>query len=273
MQPIHFAGSQLFGPLGVGDLAFTMGEPAAGFAATIAEFGYGEGWRNAYVLFDDTIQFTAEECAGFKASWENLGGEILAEDTFQQGDASVAGQITRYQALDPQPDVIFTCSYSPGVWSAVKQYRAAGIDTPVMHDGSWDGTFWQEALPDVSDIYLSTYASIFGDDPDPDVNEFFENFTELSGEAPLTSYPLTGYAIMQSIEKAILETGGTDGAALAEVIENFTDEPTALGPTNFTPEVHMDTYRTMAILEIQNGQTSFVTTIKPEFVLDTTDLS
>ena len=47
--------------------------------------------------------------------------------------------------------------------------------------------------------------------------------------------------------------------AMTEVMEQFTDEPFVL-ETTFTPEFHISLNRTVRIMEIQNGKTSFVTT-------------
>ena len=60
----------------------------------------------------------------------------------------------------------------PGEASAVKQIRAAGLDMPLLGDEDLDGDYWKEAVPGLSDVYYSTYASIYGDDPDDQVNEW-----------------------------------------------------------------------------------------------------
>ena len=69
-----------------------------------------------------------------------------------------------------------------------------------------------------------------------------EKFEEVTGDPPPTSTALTGYSVIQAVQKGIEENGGsTDGAALAKTIEGFKDEPLLVGPTTFTPQLaHRD---------------------------------
>ena len=67
-------------------------------------------------------------------------------------------------------------SFPPGGVSATRQLRAAGINQPLLGSESWDGDFWLEGVPNLSDFYLVTYGSVFGNDPRPDVAEFMKKF-------------------------------------------------------------------------------------------------
>jgi branched-chain amino acid transport system substrate-binding protein len=266
------AGSAKFGPVGIGPLAFTMGETAGGHAATWAEWAYQKkGWKNAYVLVDPSLAFEKEAAAGFQDRFKQLGGTIVGADQFQQKDTSIATQISRIKSLSTKPDFIVINSYPPGLQSAVKQIRAAGIDTPIVGDVSWDGEFWKKGLPKASNIYFNAYGSIYGDDPNPEVNKFFADFKKETGQAPPSSFVMTGYAIMQAIDAAVKKAGGsTDGAKLAGALETFKDQPLILGPTTFTKDQHADLHRELSIMQVQDGKTSFVTRWRPKVIPNTT---
>ena len=62
------------------------------------------------------------------------GAGIVGSDTFKNDDASIASQITRIKALPKEPDAIMLCSYAPGGASAVRQIRAAGIQSLTGED-------------------------------------------------------------------------------------------------------------------------------------------
>ena len=49
---------------------------------------------------------------------------------------------------------------SPGI-------RTLGNDTPILNSWAGDGTYWCPKSPKVSNYYSVTYASVFGDDPNP----------------------------------------------------------------------------------------------------------
>lgn len=253
------AASTAFGPKGIGPLAFTMATASAAEGATMAEWAHDEkGMKTAYVLLDDTLEFTKQSAYGFATRWEEIGGELLGEDTFKQEDQSIASQINKIKALPELPEAIYLTSYMPGQASAMKQIRSAGLEMPILAEEDVDGDYWKEAVPGISDVYYATYASIYGDDPDPAVNELVERYTKKAGKEPETATFMTGYAMVQAIAKAVEGTGGsTDGVELGKQLETFDDEPLLL-PTTFDAEYHIALSRTLRILQIQDGKTSFI---------------
>ena len=102
-------------------------------------------------------------------------------------------------------------------------------------------------------------ASIYGDDPEQSVNDLIDRFTKEAGKPPDMSAFLGGYAAVQAIEEGIKQAGSTDGEAMTRGDGAVHDEPFVL-ETTFTPEFHISLNRTVRIMEIQNGKTSFVTT-------------
>jgi branched-chain amino acid transport system substrate-binding protein len=79
-----------------------------------------------------------------------------------------------------------------------------------------------------------------------------------SGQRADTSYPLRGYTAVQAWARAAEKAGSVEGADVAAALDTFVDEPLAIGPTTFTPELHIATTRPMAIIQSQEGQFSFV---------------
>jgi branched-chain amino acid transport system substrate-binding protein len=146
----------------------------------------------------------------------------------------------------------------PGQAAAIKQMRAAGLEMPILAEEDVDGDFWKAAVPDVSEVYYTALGSIYGDDPDPKVNELVKRYQEAKGKKPESGTFLTGYAMIEAIAKAVEGTGGsTDGTQLQEQLETFNKEPLILS-TTFGDKYHITLNRTLRIMEIQNGETSFV---------------
>src|SRR5207244_2938958 len=128
----------------------------------LAEWAYKvKHWRNAYTITDTTIDTEKQTCTAFRQRWQGLGGKGLGQDTFQQNDPSVAAQITRMKSVRKKLDVFALCSYQPGAAKALRQIRAAGINTPMVGGEDWDGTYWQKAVPNLSNVNFVTYGSIF----------------------------------------------------------------------------------------------------------------
>lgn len=261
------AASTEFGPSGIGPLAFTMATAAPAEGATMAEWAFEEqGWDSAYVLVDDTINFTVQTTFGFENRFEELGGDVVGRSVFKQEDQSIATQINQIRALDAEPDVLWISSYNPGLASALLQLRSAGLDMPIVSDEDMDGDYWKEAVPDISNVYYATYGSIYADDPDEVVNTTVERYSEQEGQLPDTSLFLTGYALVEAVAAAVANAdGSTVGADLQEAMEEFSQEDFLL-PTSFSPKDHITYDRTLRIIRIENGESSFHTLWTPDSV-------
>jgi branched-chain amino acid transport system substrate-binding protein len=227
----------------------------------MAEWAFNEkGWKTAYILQDTTIAFDASWADTFTKRWAELAGAdaMLGTDTFGGEDPQIASQITRINALAAQPDLIVLASFPPGGSSALRQLRAAGVNQPVLGSESWDGDFWLEAVPNLSDFYFVTYGSIFGNDPRPEVAEFMTKYKDKFGAVPPTSHAVTGYSVMQGWAMAVEQAGTIDAAAVRPALEGFVDVPLLAGPTSFTADAHINMKRDLLLLQVTDGKTGNV---------------
>jgi branched-chain amino acid transport system substrate-binding protein len=252
------------GPGGGGPLTFDMGDETNGVGASMAQAGYKRGFRRAWLLVDDSLNYPQEESRFFTARWDTLPGTSIAgTQFFKNSDPSIASQITAFKALSPKPDVIVLSTYLPGGATAVRQIRAAGINTPILTGDGMDGPSWLKAVPHLSNFYQTVLASIYGDDPRPQINAFFKRLRTATGQAPQGSYAVFGYSIIQALAKAIRETGTTNGPALAAALEKFRSVPLLDGPLSLTKSLHFDAFRPEVVVQIQNGKPSYLMTIHP----------
>ena len=76
--------------------------------------------------------------------------------------------------------------------------RAAGIDAAIVTGESLDGDYWIGSVPDLSNFYVISYGSKYGDDPDAEVNGFFKRFEAKYDKKADVSYGLRGYAAVQA---------------------------------------------------------------------------
>lgn len=285
MVAISFCASDAkMGVQGIGPYAFTMNTPGQVEGAIAAAYGWQRGWRKAYALLDASIEYNKSVCHGFLEYWKKLGGEVVGVDTFMQEDPSIASQITRYKqaaAAKGEPEIMALCSYVPGAVSAIRQVRGAGINAAIVSGDAMDGHYWAEGVPGLSDHYAVTFGSIYGDDPRAEVNEFFTRYRQAHGE-PDTSFPLNGYSVVQALKIAAERAGSLDNDAVLAELNKFKKEPLLWGATTFEPEMHIDQFHPMTVIQIQNGKGSFAASmglddppklqlIFPEFTADLYD--
>lgn len=245
---------------GVGPHSFSGSVLAAVQGATMAEWSHAKREaRTGYVLLDTTIEYNKGICTGFDWMFPQLDGtEIVGRDTFKNDDASIASQITRIKALPEEPDVIMLCSYIPGAASAVRQIRAAGINSLILNGSAVDGSYWLDATPDLSGFVVPVQGSIYGDDPRPEVEAFNVAYEKATGARPASSYAYPGYVLMDLWAKAVERAGTLDGAAVTAELEKMKGENTAFGPRSFSEELHHQNSAEMQIIEITDGKPAVV---------------
>jgi branched-chain amino acid transport system substrate-binding protein len=258
------AGEPRFGPEGIGELAFSAGVATNGEGAAGAQYAIDDlGAKTAYLLEDPTLVYDQYWVAAFEDAFTELGGEVLGKDTFENADPSIATQITRIRGLDEEPDVIGMCSYPPGGASAVKQIRAAGIDAPIVGCVAMDGDYWVNAVPNLSDFYTTAYGSVNGDDENERANEILAD-VKAAGDAPATSHYLEGYTSVEILAEGITEAGTTNADELAATLESFDGVGVTLGEITFNETYHVPLDREVAINEIVDGKSAYVTRLRPE---------
>ena len=129
-----------------------------------------------------------------------------------------------------------------------------------------DGDYWAGTVPELSNFYAVNFGSVYGDDPDASVKDFFDRYQKEYGQRSDVSYSLRGYSAVQAFAKAAEKAGSFDADKVAAVLDTFKDEPLVIGPTTYTSDLHIQTTRPMTIVESQNGKFNFVTKISPKAV-------
>jgi branched-chain amino acid transport system substrate-binding protein len=253
-------GPKRFGPKG--KLAFSFGNVAQDEGSAMAQYAWGRGWRTATLATDGVIVYFKNVVQAFKARWTQLGGKVVDQETYHSlGGNDVQNAISRINAK--KSDVIVTAT--AGAFGALSTFisglRSLGNDTPILNSWAGDGTYWLPKSPPVTNYYFVTYASIFGDDPNPAVNKLAKQVHAGTGGF------LGGSAAIDGLVTAIKRAGGsTNGAALAAKMEKFKKVPTLSGLVSFSPKLHTVFGRQYRVIKIQNNKAHLVGTVVAKVV-------
>jgi len=215
------ASDPLYSSWSLGDKQFTLSMWNTTMGATGAEYAFNErGWKTAYVVTDQFIAYTKSLSKYFVAHFKAIGGTILAEDTYTQGDQDFSAQLARLKALKTKPDVIFISSYMPDLGTIIRSIREVGIDSPVMGGDSYDDPGLWAALGEKfgSDVYFVTHTWM-GPEAQPEMKSFLEKYKAMYGSAPDTAFVATGWDTIMLMAQAVKIAGTTDGAAVAKALE------------------------------------------------------
>jgi branched-chain amino acid transport system substrate-binding protein len=258
-------GDPIYGPAGGLKLGFSMGDGVPGEASVMAEFANKQGWKTAVLMKDTSIKYTQNQCTVFDKRFTELGGKVLNTYEYVQGD-SVKETVSKI-ASGTKPDLIVNCGYNPGGGQVAKEIRDGGLATPIISGFGMDGDFWVGGIPNLSDYYVVTYNSKNGDDANADVNAAAKEYEAKYGQLPDVGGFVTGPTTLQVILEAYKQSGSWDGDKMTAVMETFKDVPTLAGPTSFSPDLHINVTRPMAILEVVDGKLKFIESIAPEKVV------
>ncbi len=249
-------GTDQMGPSRFGDagrLAFSLGNVAQDEGAALAEYAIDQGWTTAIVVPDNLLVYFQDVCAAFTSRFEEKGGTVVATEGFASFDGSVNNLPTAVDSAG-EADVIALCTFPPDIATAVGGIRGLGIDTPMLSPWSGDGTFWSPE--DLTDFTFSTFASVFGDDPNAEVAALVAEM-EARGNPAGTGGFIVGAAAIETIAAAIETVGSTDGAALADYLEALSGLETTSGQISFSPELHTVFGREYRMMKFENGTPVF----------------
>jgi branched-chain amino acid transport system substrate-binding protein len=251
--------------------AFSMGIATNVEAAAIAEYAYNTlGYRNVYQLRDNSIEYSKSVCSYFADSFKQLGGKIVGEDGFNNSDTSLQSQVSKLRKAADSFDAINLCTYNPGLTTAVRQIRAAGVDKPLLGSFTWDGDSWlgSKGVGAVSNVYFPAYASLYGDDPRPEVNKLIATVKANLGSVPFTSFTTPGYSAVEALMKGIEMAGTTNAAKVVDAMESFKNQKFLVGPVTYDKSTHirMQGKNDVAIMKVEAGKPSFVDFVSPQAV-------
>ena len=253
-----------------GRLAFSYGNVAQDEGSAMAEYAWKRGWRNASLATDTVIVYFRNVVQAFKARWQQLGGKIATEESYQSAGgtpASWQNTVTRLNAK--QADVIVTSTAPPfGAQVPIMSgLRTLGNNTPILNSWAGDGSYWYTQDPKVTNYYYVTFASAFGDDPVPAVRALSKKNAAAIAKAGSTGAYVTGPAAIDGIALALKRTGGNaNGAALAAQMERFKNVPTLSGLVTFSKSLHTVSGRTYRVIRVQDNTPKVVGVIKAKVV-------
>jgi branched-chain amino acid transport system substrate-binding protein len=245
-----------------GKLAFSFGNVAQDEGSAMAQFAWNKGWRKAAIATDTVIVYFKNVTAAFSARFKQLGGKIVANETYQSlGSTNVQNAVSRLNGVSADVVVTSTAGAFGALSTLVSGLRTLGNDTAILNSWAGDGTYWLPKDPKVTNYYFLTFADAFGGDPSPAVNKLAKQIKAGTGGF------ITGSAAIDGVAAAINRShGSTSGATLATTMERFKKVPTLSGLVSFSPSLHTVFGRQYRVMTIQNNVPQLVTTIVAKVV-------
>jgi branched-chain amino acid transport system substrate-binding protein len=234
-----------------GRLAFSFGNVAQDEGSAMAEYAIRRGWRTAGIGTNTLLVYFKNVTAAFEKRYTQLGGRVIARESYATGANNVQAAVTR---LNAQRASVYVTSTAFGELPAfVSGFRTLRNNTPILNSWAGDGTYWVTDNPQVTNYYAVTYASVFGDDPNPKINRLARQVRAATGGFVQGIGTIDGIVI--AIKRA---RGSTNGLVLARTLEGFRRVQTTNGKISFSRTLHSVFGRQYRVIRIHNNRGSRV---------------
>ncbi len=180
----------------------------------------------AAILVDQKNDYSVGVAMAFREKFLAMGGKIVAEKTYLQGDRDVKSQLSAIG--DARPDVILVPAMYNDVPGIAQQARALGITVPLIGGDGWDSAdLLRDGGKNVEGCYFITHYA--PDAPDAPVREFQKLYREkYNGQEP-DGIGALAYDAARIVLDAIGRAGSTDPKAIRDALAGTRNFPGITG--------------------------------------------
>ena len=242
----------------VGDYIFRVcftdvqqGEADAKFAAKSLKF------KKAALLYDVRNDYSVGLRLVFAQKFKEYGGEIVAEQSYSEGDSDFRAQLTQLKSANPE--VIYVPGYYTEVGTIARQSRDLGIAAPLLGGDGWDSPrLWEIGGKALNGCYFSNHYSV--DDPAPAVQKFVADYKAKYGATP-DALAALGYDAARILADAIQRANSTDGGKVRDALAQTKDFAGVTG--SITIDKDRNAVKPVVMLKVQDGKFVFQERIAP----------
>jgi len=213
--------------------------------------------KNVAVLRDIKNDYSVGLADVFIGNFKSMGGNVVANESYSEGDTDFSAQLTSIKAKNPQ--AVFLPGYYTEVGLVVRQAKKLGLTVPFMGGDGWDSPrlieIGGEAL---NGSYYSNHFSV--SDPSPAIQKFVSDYKARYGETPDALAGL-GFDAASILFDAIKRANSTDGAKIRDAIAQTKDFPGVTG--KITLDKDRNAVKPAVVLQVKEGTLNYVETITP----------
>jgi len=193
----------------------------------------------------------------FKKTFAELGGKLVGDESYSEGDTDFRAQLTNLKATNPQ--ALFVPGYYTEVGLIARQAREKGLTVPLMGGDGWDSPKLAEIAGDaVNGCYFSNHYTV--ESTEPRVQEFVKSYKAKYNEVPDAMAAL-GYDAAKILFNALATAGSTDAKAIRDALAATKDFTGVTG--TITIDKDRNAVKPAVVLEMKGGKQTYVTTVEP----------
>lgn len=198
----------------------------------------------------------------FKEHYEELGGTIVAELGYQEGEVEFRAQLTAAHEAGATTLLVSASEYKDCGLIA-NQAKDLGFEFTFLAP---DGVYATELLGVAADALTNCYISVGADENDEAFAAWKKSFDEKHADSGYTANIYTYYAMdsFMLLEYAVKKANSTDGEKVRDALENAVDAPCFTENITMDPATHNPLNKSITLLTVKDGAYSVYKTYQPE---------
>ncbi len=193
----------------------------------------------------------------FIKKYTELGGKIVANQTYTAGDVDFRSQLVAIR--EQAPDAIFLTGYYVEAGLIARQARELGLKVPLLGGDAWDAP---ELItlggPAIEGGYFSTHYS--SESQEPQVKSFIQRYQSKYKEIPSAPAAL-GYDAAKILAAAMKRLKEITPVGIRDALAKTKDFPGVTG--KITIDEHRDAIKPTVIMKVKDGKFKYEATIAP----------
>jgi branched-chain amino acid transport system substrate-binding protein len=247
-------------------------------AKKIAAYATGDlGFRRFCILHPDTV-YGREMARLFTHEARQRDGEIIAVESYKEGDSDVGAQLKRMKAEDlkkyglavpvdptktggkltkldkkvlytPGFDAVFIPGRAADVGMIAAQLNFYDMRVPFLGSNGWNAPDFARTADQSIDgaVFVDGF---FVDSPNPNVQDFVDRYKKRFQNSP-TLFAMQGYEAAKFVIEAI-KKGAATGDAIREYLTAQQDLPALAGPASFSQDGTLN--RALFLIQVKHGR-------------------
>lgn len=185
--------------------------------------------KKAAVFYDVASEAPKSQAELFRQTFTELGGQIVAFETYTTGDRDFSAQLTKIKSA--APDIIFLPAYYNDVGLIAQQARRAGITQPLLGSDAWSSPELIKLSSGAveGDYFANHYAS---DIATPTAKKFIDTYANKYGNTPDDVAALT-YDAVGLLSEALKKSPTLDRQAVRDAMSTIADYAGVTGDIKF----------------------------------------
>ena len=213
----------------------------------MANWAYENGARKVAVLYLNSDWGISVD-NGFAKAFKALGGEIVIEEPYNDGETDFSAALTKLR--ETEPDALYiACYYNDGAAINI-QREVLNWDIPVYHPGTVYSTDFLSIGGTAVEGVL-TNVGFYPDDPPPEAASFIAEYNTLYGKDP-DYYGACAYDAFNVLMEAIERAGELDTHKVREALAATDAHQGVSGSITF--DENGDARKSYIKLTIENNQ-------------------